>query len=286
MLTAFYDLALSPPTFDFVAFLVAAERRRIELGEESLRVILVPGPDHGFRRDQLPPRDPAVRLGMLNRIVQPLCALLPTCEGVWLRERAAVDLDGPVFPDHADTGPRAHYGLNVLVANAAAGCFPLVARRPAVLPPRSITITLREAPYHAARNSNRTAWLAAAEALRAQGWNPVFVPDTFGPPLPMGIAVDPVAAVDLTRRANLYAGAALNLFVNNGPAWMATFMAGVPMIMLKMLEESCPATTRAHFAGAGLPEGAQLGRPGHWIEWADDTVEAILRAIEPRGALR
>lgn len=285
MLTAFYDLAASPPTYDFVGFLVSAERYRLALGADRMRVILVPGPAHGFRADSLPPQDPTARLRMRQKIVEPMCALLPSCEGVWNVQRANLDLDGPVFPIGYDGRPMRHYGMDHIVAAARAGCYPLRAPKPlSTLPPRTVTITLREASYWPTRNSCRPAWIEAAESLKARGWNPVFVPDTDGPDLPMGLPQYPNASVDLIFRANLYAAAALNLFVNNGPAWVASLMDGCPVVVLKMVSAS-PATSEIHFRDCDLPPGSQLGRPGHWIAWEDDTTEAILRAIEPRGAV-
>lgn len=285
MLTAIYDLSASPPTYDFVAFLVAAELARIECREEALRVAIVPGPHLGFRRDNALPQDAEARRGMLDRVVIPMCGLLPSCSEVAVQDRASIRADGPVFPAGADRVACRHYGMPVIVENAQANCFPLRPRRVADLPPRTVTITLREAPYYPARNSSRDAWFAAADALRGLGWNPIFIPDTDSPPLPMGRAVDPSAAIDLHRRAAVYAGAALNLFVNNGPAWLASFMEGVPVVILKMIAPGCRATEVEHFVASGFPPGSQLGRPGHWIAWEDDTAEAILRAIEPRGAV-
>ena len=50
-LTAFYDLEVAPISFDFSVFLVLAENQRKQLEAESLRVVIVPGSEGGFRRE-------------------------------------------------------------------------------------------------------------------------------------------------------------------------------------------------------------------------------------------
>ena len=133
MLMAFYDLASSPPTYDFVSFLVAAERRRIELGAAEIAVVIVPGPDHGFRLDHLPPRDPHVRRAMLRQIVVAMCGLLPSCADCTVcdsRDQAGEIRshcrETNVFPAGWMPGNRtSHYGTVHMVAAYRAGVFPL-----------------------------------------------------------------------------------------------------------------------------------------------------------------
>src|SRR4051794_12305668 len=52
--TAYYDLSVSPPTFNAFDFLLAAELWRLEQGLDGLDVRVLPGPVEGFRADQLP----------------------------------------------------------------------------------------------------------------------------------------------------------------------------------------------------------------------------------------
>lgn len=296
MLTAFYDLASSPPTYDFVSFLVSAERRRIELGAAEIAFVIVPGPDHGFRLDHLPPRDPQVRRAMLRHIVAAMCDLLPSAAGCTVcdsRDQAG-EIRGrcretDVFPVGWMPGNRAsHYGTVHMVTAYRAGIFPLRAPCALAVPTRTVTITLREAQYWPSRNSNRAAWLTVAERLRDAGRHPLFVPDSDSRALDeivaRGFAIDSAASSDLHRRAALYTAAEHNLFVSNGPAWVATFMPAVHMTVFKMLAPDAPCTTTAFFAQAGFPEGAQVGRAGHRIVWADDDADTILETLQPRTA--
>jgi hypothetical protein len=284
MLTAVYDLAVSPPTFDCVGFLAAADRYRIQLGDEQFKVAIVPGPDHGFRADCLPPRAPEKRMTMRRQIVEAACGLLPACIGVDIVQRAALRLTGPVFPLAYHPGnPEAHYGAGRILESCRAKHFPFRAE-PAPLAPRTVTMTLRESHYWPQRNSNRYAWLAAGDRLIDLGYQVIIIPDVDSAPLPGRFGIADFATTDLRARAELYAGAAANLFINNGPAWLATLMDRVPVTIFKMLAEGAPACSAPFFAGHGLHVGAQIGRPGHRIAWEDDTADAIVRSFEERAA--
>src|SRR5438552_1800804 len=122
-LTAVYDLAVSPPTYDFVGFLLAAEEARMARGLEAIDFLIAPGPEHGFRRDHLPPRDPAVRRVMLDGIVVPMVALLPSARGVRMlpdADHESLDTLRRQAPERlfpAGWSPRsrlAHYGTHAI----------------------------------------------------------------------------------------------------------------------------------------------------------------------------
>src|SRR5690242_15173461 len=81
ILHAFYDLAVSPPTFDFIVFLELAELARRRNGCDAVRVVFVPGPNQGFRDDKLPP-DIATRRALMRDLVIPATFLLPYLAGV------------------------------------------------------------------------------------------------------------------------------------------------------------------------------------------------------------
>ena len=51
-LTSFYDLAVTPCSFDFFSYLVNAEICRKRRGLSSIRLIFVKGPNKGFRQDK------------------------------------------------------------------------------------------------------------------------------------------------------------------------------------------------------------------------------------------
>lgn len=283
---AVYDLALSPPTYDFIGFLVSAERQRLRSGEKSFSVAIVSGPNGGFRQDDLPPKDPAVRRKMLDNIVKPMCSLVATCSEVVELTRdevkARIDAGGErVFPTgYQAEKPKSHYGTGYYVKSIRAGVMPLVVDG-VVKEPGLVTITLRQSHYWPTRNSNVDEWVKVARELQSRGKRVVFVPDADGYDARLeGFEIDTRASTDLIHRARLSANAELNLSVSNGPAWMLCLMPQVSYMVFKLVAVDAPACNPAFFAANHLPVGSQLGRPNHKIVWADDDAETILKAID------
>lgn len=256
---AVYDLKVSPPTFDFTGFLISAERARILRGARGMQIVIVPGPNHGFRQDHLPPHDPAERRRMLDNIVKPMCKLLPSVISV--EEKTAEEVGIADFPFGWAAHRRyPHYGTDKMAQAWKADCFPLTAG-PVKKNEDLVTITLRDT-YHPTRNSNRPAWAK----LAAQLWS-------------VGKRVRVIGQDDLPNayaRAGVYASAGLNLFVNNGPAWMAAAMRDVPCIIFKMCAKGAPCVSPSFFEGIGFPVGSQIGRKGHRIVWKDDEEETLI----------
>lgn len=281
---AIYDLAVAPPTYDFIAFLVAAERARKQAGEDSFKVLIVRGPDHGFRKDDLPPRDPAERQKMLENIVFPMCQFVPSCDGYEVAERFLVSerMRGQyVFPSgYTPENPVMNYGLAVMASCANEGVMPL-AVRDFTPDPDLVTITLREAPYWPTRNSIVAEWIKVAAYLTDKGKRVVFVRDTAKADEPIeAYETSPEASRDLGARMRLYASACLNLFTGNGPAWVPAFCSQISLMIFKVLAPNAPCTNEEFFARCGFPKGSQFMRPGMKIVWEDDNAETIIREIE------
>ena len=103
-LTAWYDLAVSPATFDIVHFLGLAEFRRHQTGCRKMRVIFVPGPKGGFRQDAVTPYDVETQHWRLHQVLVPCCWAFPSCREVTVlgsrREarRLFAILQKPVYP--------------------------------------------------------------------------------------------------------------------------------------------------------------------------------------------
>ena len=281
-LTAVYDLAMCPAKYDFLGFLLAAENERGLRGLKSVRFVFLPGPNDGFRDDHMPPRDTAAREQMMRNVVLPMCKLLPSCIGVERRDHRGIgDLDGWITTGASERV----YGLKILVQVARNGLYPL--RVDGALPGHDnvVTITLRESHYWPTRNSTREVWFEVAERLTDMGLTPLFVPDVDSADtdeLKQHGQVDHEATTDLHGRLRLYRSCRHNFFVNNGPAWLATFVPDINMTMCKILAPEAPGTTHGFYANAGLPPGSQLGRPGHRIIWGEET--AVLNALDDLAA--
>lgn len=283
MLTAFYDLALSPAKYDFIGFVMDAERHRRLTGEDGIRFVFVPGDNGGFRVDKLPPQDLSLRRKMFNNILLPMCCMLgvPT-EIVLCSERvdARKYQTGEVFPtEYLVEQPAAHYGMHVIVRGFKRGMFPLKASEPIDDMPEVVTITLRESHYWPTRNGNREVWLAAAQKIKDAGLQVVFIPDVDSPEIE-GWYSDHESSLNLHRRAAIYESAKHNFFVSNGPAWMAAAMAKPNCTIFKLVAEGAVCCSAGYYELIGFPVGSQIGRPNHKIIWEDDTIESVLPAVE------
>lgn len=278
MLTAYYDLSSSPPTYEVVSFLMRVECERIACDADSVRIVFLPGPVEGFRRDTLWPHGGSAREAMLHNVCVPLCRLLPSVADMQIDKGRSLAVPGGFGIK------RRLYGFHEYVAAYRDGVRPLRPRGPAafVREPDLITITLREAKHWPQRNSNVDAWLEAAAELQRQGFRVVFVRDTEkADEALVGFQNSPQASRDLEKRACLYARAALNLFVSNGPAWMCMAM-DLPAIIFKPINNRLGlAFSRHHLAACGVPAGGQMpGSPLHQrLVWQDDTAETIVAAV-------
>ena len=275
---ACYDLARCPPTYDAVAFLALAEAERLRRGEEHIDVRILPGPVGGFRADSLWPRSVEERVALREQVLVPLCCLLPSVRSVWVEK------------DRYDGGwGKGEYfiGFPKIMEALRASSRPLRAQRAAISSARLttlVTLTLREAAHHPLRNSHVDEWAAAGRELEERcGFEVIVVRDTLlaDEPLP-GLRSDSEAARSVAARAQLYARAALNIGISNGPMWMSIFM-GAPTLMLR------PTTNRAggcyddkFYARFGLPRGDQLptNPPHQQLMWEEDYASNIVRGVE------
>ena len=276
MLTAVYDLAVSPPTFEVLSFLAQAELHRRQHGRAAMAVVFQPGPLGGFRADALPP-DLAAREGMLWRICVAAARLVPAVREVRvLRDRA--ELAAPLFPaGWSTTRPIAHYGPRFHLDGPDVFRASESARRAVRLrlPRRYATITLRQASYWPSRNSNLAEWQVAAAWLEQRGIAPVWIPDVEGV-APAGLAFD-AAAYDLDLRLAAYEGAVVNLGVTNGPLSLLHFTR-LPHLVFRPVDRECPSTSDAHLRGVGLAPGGQWNGHGRLV-WAADDAPAIIDAL-------
>jgi hypothetical protein len=233
---------------------------------------ILPGPEGGFRKDRLPPFTLAEREQMRDRIVVPLAHLLPSCRSVTVHNERSK-------PGRFGYEER-HYGFPAMLAAARADLYPFRAAPQRDAP--YVTITFREADYWITRNSNLSEWLIVARWLRQQGHRVVIVRDTAKAGEPFDdFYTDPDAALDLTVRASLYAGAELNLFTNNGPAWVAMFL-GAPCLIFKMTAPDAGVASDAAFKQYGFPRGSVWpnAKRRQAIIWTDDASDAVISAIE------
>lgn len=276
-LNAVYDLGLSPPTYDFLAFLVEAERHRRTHGFTHIDLYFQPGPMNGFRDDELPP-DLKGREDMLWRVCAGMARLLPSVRNINMN-RVRWKVQGDIFPEgYAEDQPTSHYGVGYLrggepMLRATDAARHQIAMR---FTTPYATISLREASYWPDRNSNKTAWREAAVWLKAQGIQVVVVPDTHGTGLE-GFQEFTPACFDIDLRAALYEGAVINMGVLNGPMSLLAFLKSRYLIV-KVIADGV-AVTKEFLAAHGYKDGDDFGGNGKMI-WKEDSAENIIAELQ------
>ncbi|MEX2615904.1 MAG: hypothetical protein WD767_07395 [Alphaproteobacteria bacterium] len=307
-LYVFYDLQVSPVTFDICWSITAAENIRREQGLDDIHFVFVPGFHDGFRNespDYEAVVDRAARRWRMSQILLPMLQFLPEVTGFTIcPNRSSATLlrilhDRHVYPpSYWPRLPVAHKPRHVL-DRARAGkavALPLRAQPHAVRyidqwraanrfgARKLIVITLRNYRYMAERNSNIDAWARFAGTLDATEFAVVFVPDTETAmdPVPTALSgyhVAAAAAWNVGIRMALYEAAYLNLMVNNGPHGLCMFNERCRYIMFKILTESAPQTTREYMTFLGFEIGKSppfSTRFQRWV-WEDDTLSVIKR---------
>lgn len=285
MKLAFYDFSVSPYSYDFVAFLIGARSHGCE------KVVFVPG-DRPYQKctpEQQDFRMKHLMEPLAAHIGYTVCASRAEAKVLWEREGKdcfphGYTVDKPVaghMPGYAS------YHTNVI--------YPL-APKPEVLERVSsslgcklpITITIRESPIKPGRNSNIEEWKKAAKWLVAQGFWPLFIPDTEGPTqsfAPFDCYSGP--AKDVDERIALYNLALLNLGVNNGPMAFC-FWSQLPVLIYRYHDERFPETSANFLEKNLIPVGSQP----RWftdkqrIVWKDDTAENIIEGVKQWLAVR
>jgi hypothetical protein len=282
-LSACYDLARNPPTYDVVAFLALLELERVRLGAESVDLYIRPGPVGGFRHDNLWPRSIEAREKLRDRVLMPLCLLLPSIGDLYVGNP----------PAHSVGVGERWISLPAILRALRQGCRPLrICQFDGTRTERvrgRITFTLREAEHHPLRNSRTEEWVTAAEELGRQGYQVLVIRDTARAEEPLSgcVSTSPHASINLLRRAYFYATADLNVGICNGPMWMAVFM-DVPVLMLRPTTNAAGGCYDDRFyTKCGLPPGSQLpSSPLHQrLAWCEDIAENIVRETVETMAL-
>lgn len=301
----FYDLQVSPITFDICWPLATAELLRRERGLRDIHFVFVPGLDNGLRTESPDYEfivDHPARRWRMAQILIPMLQFLPTVTGFTVcKSRASATFlkvlhYGHVYPDsYWPRLPIAHKPSYLLDAarNGRAVSLPLRAPENALryidqwLGPepdrrKTIVVTLREYAFMPQRNSNIVAWAEFARRLDPEVYRVVFVPDTEvsmnePPDILRSFEFLKEAAWNLGIRMALYESAYLNLMVNNGPHLMCMFNERCRYVMFKILTESAPQTTREYMEFLGFDIGQSppfSTRFQKWV-WEDDRLEIV-----------
>jgi tetratricopeptide (TPR) repeat protein len=305
VLTAFYDLSVSPTGFDSAVFFALADLARTKRGCVAFRVVFVPAGGSGFWANES--YDTGYKAWRLHHLLLPLATLFPACRGITLcttREEAAAlcrKAGTYVFPEGytAEAPPAEAYQWAYFIAavtngEAWTGWQPPAAATAFVdqwLAPRArgrklLTITLREARYHTEQNSNRQAWADFARSLDHETYFPVFLRDTEAvlDPLPeelRDLAIFGQPSFNVALRAALYLKAHLNLMSAGGPMYLAWLHPRCASLVFRLFEPADYRSTPSSLASIGVEPGRQPSflRPSQRIVWSGDDLASVKGAF-------
>lgn len=307
---AVYDLKAGPVTYDFIQFLVLAEKFRNVSGKKRLHVLIVPGDHRGFRNHSQRDRrlDDTRKEWRLRQLVMRSCHLVPACAGVTrFHSRdaakaflAGLDAESSVFPPAFDIDEPVCPYLLAFIMQFAAGAPDI---RSLQAPPVAsglvrrvyrelagekpvVAITLRQSDFQERRNSRMDQWLQFAASCRAQGLFPIFIPDTeavlCGAPTRVdGFPVLALAALSIGFRAAAYQESWLNMLANGGPYTLCLYNARARFSMFKLLVPGIMTASSEYHMANGLVPGTQLpfAGPLQRLVWDDDSLKALEKEL-------
>jgi len=295
-LTAYYDLAIGPVSFDVLPFLIRARMAAEDTACIHVHVVIVPDAKGvgGMFRDKLHLYDEAEMRWRLWNLVIPACQLAGasvTLATDWAQARSLKTAD--VWPPDWDTQtllnkrylPRpivdaARGGRNIPRLHASSHALKKVRRWFSTLG-NVVTLTLRNT-YEPSRNSDPVAWAALESAIKARGYAVVTMQDT-DVALSRGHGF---GELNLDLRMACYELASLNIAGNNGTSFLMWF-SEAPFILM---ESSMPIATWRHFwvkhIGIDVDHAEQLpwARVDQRLVYESATAENMIRAFNQWAA--
>lgn len=291
-LTAFYDLAVGPVSYDFIVFLIKAEIERLRIGADRMHVVIVPMPDGvgGMFRPK-PQYDLSEAQWRLWNILIPapqLFGATVTLATDWLQaRRIASEKSWKCWPPDWDSQTlknRRHLIGGVIQSAIAGVTIPtLSASDRARQEVRKwykargkpvVTMTLRNT-YLPERNSDLEAWKAAAGYIESKGYSVVLLEDT-------SIALSygrGYGELNLDLRMACYQEAELNLQANNGAASLCWF-SDRPYLMFGA------GVPESEWKGLFVDQGLPLGESWPWalgsqrLIYGKETAEQIIAEFD------
>jgi len=256
-LTAFYDLNVSPMSFDYFTFLALADLARRKHGKEFIHIVIVPnfgdgfldwkGVDVGYDVSQKQWR-------VFNVIIQ-ASWLVPSVKQLTLcnrREEGAEIYDkfsGAIYPDgHSMEKPvmgwdkgltswHAYQDEELQCLGASESAKKIMAKWLSVRAgdKKVVVLTFREASYFPARNTDLKEWGDFARSIKDQGYYPVIIRDAekiaeLPPPELEGLTEFPEAVFNMELRIALYELSYIAMFVSNGPSEIGFYNKEIPYL--------------------------------------------------------
>lgn len=263
---ATYDLGQSPATHDFVNWLARAEAKRIERDAPGLDIQLKRG------KRMVTPRDFAYDTHIVDwrmkNLLTPLAWLLPSVRSVTITDHGQQDW-GYGNPGRAMPP----------ILKAPAHAVKMVQQW---MDPKAVIIHIRESKFEPARNSHIWDWHCVAGWLRANKYEPMFIPDA---ECEMhGSIFDGAyfriihpAVHNIAYKLAVMQCAHANLMINSG-AWVMAMYSHARVIGFKGYVPGVPCCSTMHMTMSGFMPPEKWEGKDNFFE--DDTAVNIIPKLE------
>jgi hypothetical protein len=266
----YYDLRVSPITFDSAVFLATAVGAGQLAGFSRFEVHIVA---NAFRN--VTPRersyDLAQKIWRLNNIVMRLARLIPQVEGVGVWQGSELYLSPHRYPDNYDPNrPVAtSYGFPGLLSVFKAGGDPQPFRasdyarawaKNRLGGDETIVMAVRSGDFNQNRDANLVQWFELYKHLTQKGLKVVVIPDQFDvlfgrTAWQFGWDLAPEAAIDLDLRLALYQSCHANVAWTGGHTALM-WLSKSRFIIFGSWNQSNYVSTSEWYESQGVPVGS------------------------------
>ncbi len=250
-LYAFYDLQVSPPTFDIISFLGHCESYRLKMRLEKIYLIIVPATPTYYTPWY--PLDYSSQMRRLYNIVLGTVRCLPSIDGFMICRDRDMALDifrnkNYIFPlAYSPKRPIADFyfysnalkKFSTLFVKPPNDAIIRVKNRLAIIAKgkKVITITIRKAPIiEVQRNSNIENWVKATSVLDSKEFCTIILDDYDHIGInkyPKHIHTFEEAIVDVSIRSALYQEADINIGTGSGTLMLCLFNPASKFLMFQ-----------------------------------------------------
>ena len=302
ILKCFYDLRVSPCSYDIISFLAQAETCRIRRGHNSIHFFVI----RGSRKNDLGRR--LENENFLQNVIFPSLSILPSIAEFYYVDPEQITLEPEEFFDVFPRGYNLDYPIDGfsgegLVASYFRNdvCGKLSSPSWAIayaeqfinsLPNKNIiTISAREVrrdDVNGSRFFNRPFWANNINALREIGIEPILVRDTCNAfkrtPLINSMFECPEAALNIPFRLALYEISKHNFGKNNGPSMLFYFSKSVSTTFLSFDNNVAALSERFLKKKYGMTKNSPIpfSRKCSNFVWGRENITKIIELIEQK----
>lgn len=296
-MTAYYDLAYAPLTFDFCHYLVAAVSYARMLNRPSIDLVVIADAYRQWSEREKSYSTADRRWRMWNLIVE-IAKVAPQIQNVSILRRPPDPYAANAYPP-TYRPPNQHEipynvrtvrnffeeGLDVRIFRPSAYALRAVDRMMPRDAGKIVTLTMRKAGHDAHRDSRMDVWHRFAQVLKSRGYFPVIVPDQDDVLSDRTISqldwfVVEAAAMSADLRLALYHRSSMNYVTNNGIIGLLMYSTA-PIAWFSVIVEGSPVADIEYYRRQGL----EIGEKHPWFDdnqhmfWERETLENLTQSI-------